>query len=245
MSLDGQLERLSALYAEKSDGELLDLHDRRDGLTELAQQALAGVMRERGLGERGVSSGQPSPSEVSGDTTEDALAANEALAYLFHDAFEAREAIRNLTEAGIPHRMLDWHAVDPERAVSYTGVDLGLVVQRQNAPQTMVVLRDKLGLFPAPENAIADASGDASGNSFWDSYGDGPVADALTPLSMFDRNEALVAAQALGEAGITYLWRDGRDDAAELPDEETVAIEVRPADLLVEAALAALPEDDR
>jgi hypothetical protein len=67
---------------------------------------------------------------------------------------------------------------------------------------------------------------------------------------MFDRNEALVAAQALGEAGITYLWRDGRDDAAELPDEETVAIEVRPADLeratqLVEAALAALPEDDR
>ena len=40
MSLDGQLEKLSALYAEKSDGELLDMYEQRDGLTELAQQAL-------------------------------------------------------------------------------------------------------------------------------------------------------------------------------------------------------------
>lgn len=53
MSIDGQLGKLGALYAEKSDGELLDLHDKRDGLTELAQLALAAVMRERGLGGRG------------------------------------------------------------------------------------------------------------------------------------------------------------------------------------------------
>jgi hypothetical protein len=29
MSLDGQIEKLSALYDEKSDGELLDLYDQR------------------------------------------------------------------------------------------------------------------------------------------------------------------------------------------------------------------------
>jgi hypothetical protein len=67
---------------------------------------------------------------------------------------------------------------------------------------------------------------------------------------MFERGEGLVAAQALGEAGITYLWRDGREEASGLPDEETVSIEVRQADLaratkLVEDAFAALPEDAR
>ena len=66
---------------------------------------------------------------------------------------------------------------------------------------------------------------------------------------MFEREEALVAAGALGRAGMTYLWRDGRDEAAALPDEETVAIEVRPADLeratgLVEDAVASLPESE-
>jgi hypothetical protein len=237
MSLDGQLEKLSALYAEKSDGELLDLHEQRDGLTELAQQALAGVMRERGLGARGVSAEQSSPSEIGGGQAADALVENELLAYLFHDAFEAREAIRNMTEAAIPYRMLDWHTVNPEMEVSYTGVDLGLVVQRKDASRTMVVLKEKLGLFPARE--------ETPGSGFEDEAG---AAEALAVLSMFDRNEALAAAQALGEAGITYLWRDGRDDTADLPHEETVAIEVRLANLeratkLVEEALSALPED--
>jgi hypothetical protein len=237
MSLDGQLEKLGALYAEKSDGELLDLHDKRDGLTDLAQQALAGVMRERGLGARGASAERPLPSEISGDKAADALAENELLAYLFHDAFEAREAIRNMTEAGIPYRMLDWHIVNPEMEVSYTGVDLGLVAQREDASRTMVVLKEKLGLFPAHEETSGNGSEDEAG-----------AVEALAVLSMFDRNEALAAAQALGEAGITYLWRDGHDDTADLPDEETVAIEVRPANLeratkLVEDALAALPED--
>ena len=62
---------------------------------------------------------------------------------------------------------------------------------------------------------------------------------------MFERGDALVAARALGLAGMTYLWRDGRDHVGELPDEETVAIEVKAADVeragrLVEAALAVL-----
>ena len=130
MSLDGQLEKLGALYAEKSDGELLDLYERRDGLTEMAQQALAGEMRQRRLTPGGA--GAEVVAEAGGDEVEDRVEAGEVLAYLFHDAFEAREAIRTMTEAGIAHRMLDWHVVNPEMTVSQTGVDLGLVVSRQD-----------------------------------------------------------------------------------------------------------------
>ena len=238
MGLDGQLEKLSALYGEKSDGELLDLRDKREGLTEMAQQALAGVMRERGLAARGVVAAEASPVGRGGgeelDSGGDSVGEDEGLIYLFTDAFEAREAIRHMREAGITHRMLDWHVVEPEREVSQTGVDVGLVVRRGDAQRAILVLKEKLGLFPGPENlAGADAV---------DEYG-------LVVLSMFDRNEALAAAEALGRVGITYLWRDGRDEAAGLPDEDTVAIEVRAEDMdraakLVEDALAALPGGD-
>lgn len=234
MSLDGQLEKLSALYGEKTDGELLDLHDNREGLTEMAQQALAGVMRERGLAARGVVAAESSPVVTGGDEEPDAVGEDEGLIYLFTDAFEAREAIRHMREAGIAHRMLDWHVVEPEREVSQTGVDVGMVVRRVDAQRAVLVLKQKLGLFPGPENlGGADAS---------DEYG-------LVVLSMFDRGEALAAADALGRVGITYLWRDGRDEEAGLPDEDTVAIEVRAEDMdraakLVEEALAALPGDD-
>jgi len=88
-----------------------------------------------------------------------------------------------------------------------------------------------------PEEAHGEGSADER-----DEYG-------LVVLSMFDRNEALAAADALGKVGITYLWRDGRDDTAGLPDEDTVAIEVWAEDMdraakLVDEALAALPGED-
>jgi hypothetical protein len=215
MSLDGQLEKLSALYAEKSDTELLDLHAKRNGLTDMAQQALASVMRDRKLGGGGVADvGAESGEAAGGEEVGDTLGADEGLIYLFTDAFEAREALRHMNEAGIPHRMLDWHQVEPDREVSYTGVDLGLVVQRADAKRVVLVLKEKLGLFPGPETLVDEGDG----------YG-------LGVLSMFDRQEALAAAGALGKAGITYLWRDGRDETAGLPDEDTVAIEVRAEDM--------------
>jgi hypothetical protein len=218
------MEKLSAVYAEKSDGELLDLFDKRDGLTEMAQEALAGVMRERGLGARGAVVEPAGEVESGGDRVED----GEGLVYLFHDAFEAREAMRHMNEAGIAHRMLDWHGVEPEREKSYNGVDLGLVVQRVDGRRAVQVLKEEMGLFPGPEVLGGDEGGDEGG---------------LVVLSMFDRQEALAAARALGEVGMTYLWRDGRDETAGLPDAETIAIEVRAEDLdragkLVEETLA-------
>jgi hypothetical protein len=228
MSLDGQLEKLGALYGEKSDGELLDLYEQRDGLTELAQQALAGVMRERRLSTQVAAGAYELAQEMGGEEVEDHVEADEVLAYLFHDAFQAREAIRTLTEAGIEHRMLDWHGVHPEMPPHPMGLDLGLVVARADAQRTNEILKEELGLFP-------DAEGD-------DAPEDG---ESMTVLSMYERADALVAARALGEAKMSYLWRDGSEQGSELPDAETVAIQVNSADVeraaqVVEDALARL-----
>jgi hypothetical protein len=227
MSLDGQMEKLSALYDEKSDGELLDLYEQRGGLTEMAQQALAGVMRQRHLsGQGGTGVAEPAQESTGGDVEEDTLEQGEVMAYLFHDAFQAREAIRVLTEAGIEHRMLDWHVVQPEMKPYPNGLDLGLVVARSDQQRTAQVLKEELGLFPGAEGEDAPEDG-----------------DSMAVLSMYERGEALVAARALGEARMSYLWRDGSEGGSDLPDEETVAIEVNSEDVeratqVVEDALA-------
>jgi hypothetical protein len=228
MSLEVQMEKLSALYDEKSDGELLDLYEQRDGLTEMAQQSLSAVMRGRKLATHAVFGVQETGAEpAAGDgVEEDTLENNEVLAYLFHDAFEAREALRVLTEAGVEHRMLDWHVVQPEMTVSQTGLDLGLVVARRDLQNTTDVLKAKLGLVALREQG--------------DGVEDG---DSMVVLSMYERGEALAAARALGEAKMSYLWRDGSEQGSDLPDGETVAIEVNSEDLeraaqVVEDALA-------
>jgi hypothetical protein len=225
MSLDGQMEKLGALYEEKSDGELLALYEQRDGLTEMAQQALTGVMRERRLSTAD-GAGAEVVAETGGDEVEDRLDVGEVLAYLFHDAFQAREAIRTLTEAGIEHRMLDWHVVHPEMPPYPNGLDLGLVVAQSDLQSTLGVLKEQLGLFPGAEGEDAPEDG-----------------DSMAVLSMYERGDALVAARALGEAKMSFLWRDGSEHGSDLPDEETVAIEVNSADVeraaqVVEDALA-------
>jgi len=226
MSLDGQMEKLSALYEDKSDGELLALLAQRDGLTEMAQQALLGVMRQRKL-DTHAPFGVQEPELGAEDAVEaEALDAGEVLAYLFHDAFQAREAIRTLTEAGIEHRMLDWHVVHPEMKPYPNGLDLGLVVAQTDLQSTLGVLKEQLGLFPGAEGEDAPEDG-----------------DSMAVLSMYERGEALVAARALGEAKMSYLWRDGSEHGSDLPDGETVAIEVNSADVeratqVVEDALA-------
>jgi hypothetical protein len=224
MSLDGQMEKLSALYDEKSDGELLGLYEQRGGLTEMAQKALAGVMRSRGLSEAGGGAGGDHVAAAAEDA--DRVETGEVLAYMFHDAFQAREAIRVMGVAGIGHRMLDWHVVQPERPVDPSGLDLGLVVGQSDLKTALRVMKEELGLFPEAEGE------------------DGPEdGDSMQVLAMYEREEALVAARALGEARMSYLWRDGSEHGSDLPDEETVAIEVNSADVeraeqVVEAALA-------
>jgi hypothetical protein len=106
------------------------------------------------------------------------------------------------------------------------GLDLGLVVARSDLQRTVEDLKEQLGLFPGPEGEDAPEDG-----------------DSMEVLSMYERGEALVAARALGEAKMSFLWRDGSDQGSDLPDGETVAIEVNSGNVeratqVVEDALA-------
>lgn len=220
---DKQMEQLCALYAERNDDELLNMYAHRDDLTDLAQQALAEVMRQRNLAPQDGESQAPSEGDTTG-------ANPDQLVYMFHDAFEAREAMRHLSAAGIGHAMHDWHEVETGMRFHPSGLDLGLTVDPAQRAEAVSILKEKLGLFPDAETGAAHP-------------GESPDS-GLVLLSMFDLVEGLIAARVLAEAGISFYWRDGRDEPEALPDAETVAIEVRPerlqrASSLVEAKLDA------
>jgi hypothetical protein len=231
MSLDGQLERLCALYDEKSDDELLGMYADRDDLTEVAQQALAETMRGRGL--EGGGGTAVEVDEPESDTQDVEVGRDERAVWTFADAFEAREAIRVLNEAGIWQRVVD-RTQSADALRGRVQMELMLIVRSEDLDAAVRLLREKIGLFPKPE--VGDGSGSPLSGM-----------QAMVLLAMFDRHEGLVAAKALGKAGISYCWRDGADESQELPDDQTVAIEVRGEQMevatgVVERALAGMPE---
>jgi hypothetical protein len=228
MSLDGQLERLCALYDEKSDDELLGMYADRDDLTEVAQEALAQTMRARHL--EGRTGTAVEVAEADSEALDSEVGGGESAVWTFADAFEAREAIRVLNEAGIWQRVVD--RTQPADALrGRVQMELMLIVRTEDLDAAVRLLREKIGLFPKPEAGDGLAS---------------PLSgmQEMVLLAMFERHEGLVAAEALGKAGISYCWRDGADESQELPDEQTVAIEVRGEQMevatgVVEKALAA------
>ena len=216
MGLDRQLEELCRVYNERSDAELLSMHENRDDLTELAQDALAQVMRERRLSVSGV----PVPKLMqSHATAEEVLKEDEVELQTFDDAFRLNEALRLLTEAEVPHRVLNWDEIDANASASRgRAMSLGLVVGRQDEARAQKLLQEKMKLFPQAE-----------GDDF-------PAEDSFSVLDIFPREEALRVAQAFGSAGISYIWTDGRQYA--LLDETEVRIEVYASSLDEAAEIA-------
>jgi hypothetical protein len=215
---DGQMEMLLSRYAGMGDGELLRMAEQSEDLTDAAREALAAVMRERGLSAVREDA-QPQAARQQSDQEEAPLqgvrlSGNESALWMFRDAFQASEAIRVLTEAGIWHRVADESRAAGEGMQSQVLLGLVVVVQSTDYEAAVALMREKMGLFP-----LAEVEGAAQ------SHLTGMEGTVL--VSMFDREEALVVAEALGRAGISYWWRDGRQEVDELPDEETVAIEVR------------------
>jgi hypothetical protein len=231
LETDAQWKRLCELYADKGDEELLEMDARREDLTEVAQQALAHVMEERGLAADGAGTVEPEGSAAvdAGQADELGLMPGEVVVCVFDDAFRAQEAVRVVTEAGISCRVMDLNAVRPRQTMdgAYL-INLGMIVAGSARVRAARVLSQELK-FPEPEGA--DGAAEAVAEPL------GPVED-LGLLSMFSRAEGLLAARALGEAGISYVWRDGKDGTQELPDEDTVAIEVGGAQM--EEALKAV-----
>jgi hypothetical protein len=232
MGADKEWKRLCELYAEKSDEDLLDLHENRDGLTDTAQQALAQVMKDRSLSpqpltvESRAAENASDRSSVEGEEDE-LLDADEVCVYTFDDAFQATQALQHLRNAGIEHRVVDWNESVQKDPRYRSTVRLGVIVYQDQEQAAKAVLQEAMGLFPAPE-------------------GDDPFAElaGLMQVGVFERADALIVAHVLGEAGLSYVWNDARDDRNATND--TVSIEVRGVRLelaqkLVEEHLSAMP----
>jgi len=215
MNMDRELERLAAVYAESDDEELLLMYERREDLTDVAQAALARVMKERGV----VPVEAEAVEEAAPEVDAGELKPGEAGLWLFEDMFNAKTAAEVLTSAGIEHRMVD--RSDQRSSDGLRGryvPALLLVLDAADRLKAEAVLRQRLGMFP-----LAEVDGAREGVE-----GD---AEDFAVLTMLERTDALAAAHALGEAGISFRWRDGRDAAEGQPDEETVTIEVKVGDV--------------
>jgi len=229
MAFDRASDNLIKLYNEKTDDELLQLHTNREDLTELAQNALAHVMADRNL------EAPAEPTAPSIDTAQpesDELAPDEIGLWSFDDMFQAQTAIQLLDQQQLAYRII--HSTRQTLAMGGRTY-LNLVVKEEDYAAACKLLREKMGLFPAPEVEAPDAIAS-------------PL-DNLIGIYLFDSEteltEGLAVAQALGKAGVSFLWHDGRDSPEGLADAMTISIEVRQpnaerAASVVEACLADL-----
>jgi hypothetical protein len=201
---DRELANLLDVYNDRSDQELLSLYENRDDLTELAQQALTQVIRDRGLSVTGVpvmDAGQQHRAAVK-----DALDDDEVELQTFDDAFRLNEALRLLTAAEIPHRVVNWDEILPQGGGPRLA--LGLIVGRAEEAEARRILQAEMKLFPtAPEGTDSALE-----------------EDGFAMLGIFSRADALRLAQVFGSEGISFLWTDGREVFT--LEEEEVRVEV-------------------
>lgn len=227
MAANRQMDDLCALYAGKSEPELLALYQQHEDLTDLAQQALLQVMQQRGIAApQAEPVAPPLPNTADADIA-DFLAPEELCIFTFSDAFQLGEALRVLEHHEILCRTVNWDEVAPRDEAG--PMRLGLVIQRPDAPAARQALQRAMNLFPAAESAQP-----------LEAFAD------LAQVGIFHRPDALLVAHALGSAGVSYVWTDSRDD--DTMGEEEIILEVRPhlldeAHTLAQQALAGLGDN--
>jgi hypothetical protein len=216
MALNRQFDDLCDLYDQKSDSELLALHEQRSDLTEVAQEALAQIINERKLSPPpAVPSVAPLLDEEQVESA--SLGPDEVCLFTFSDSFSATEALRLLGETELAHRMVNWDEISPRTEPGGPPMRLGLIVKKRELAVASDLLQAKMNLFPEAEGSDAfDLSG-------------------LASVGIFERADALIVAHALGSAGVSYVWTDG----------EHVHLEVNAArvEQAQEIAQDALPEE--
>ena len=231
MAFDRASDNLSRLYNEKTDDELLQLYTNRDDLTELAQNALTKVMQGRNLEAPAETLAPPTGAHTE-EPESDELQPDEIGLWSFDDMFQAQTAIQLLDLEQLGYRII--HHTRQSLAMGGRTY-LNLVVKEEDYAAACKLLREKMGLFPAPEVEAPDSIAS-------------PL-DNLIGIYLFDSEtemtEGLAVAQALGKAGVSFLWHDGRDSPEGLAEAMTISIEVRQpnaerAAAVVEACLATL-----
>ncbi len=225
------LRRLQQQYGEMSDGELLNLAEQPDDLTEVALEVLRGEITHRGLKPEAVevsdAGGYGLPMPEFGTKLPD----GSVVLMTFHDAMAAGNACDFLEAEGIEVNVRD---VSEKGGIGtmYGGppVSLQVIVKVGDQDRAVKILREKMGLFPLQEVEEADAVVD-----------DGTVAT----LGDFGRREdAEDVAKVLEEAGVWHRIAANEDGSVETEDAFTLQVKevdlVRAGDL-VEKSMG-LPE---
>ena len=225
--MDKELRRLCGLYEEKGDEELLRLFERREDLTELAEEALVLVMKERNLEPEGEEDSDLKEQIEESEGEEQGLNEGEEPLWFFSDGLEASKCLGLLEDAGIACRMV--HPRQAGTAMRHgQSTGLQLVVRGVDAERARKVLRAGAGLFPAAE--------------FEDPYA---AHSGWEVLGIFERADALVVAQTLGQNGFSFAWEDGMEDLGSEVSHISMSVKsarAKKAMALVEKVLEELPE---
>jgi hypothetical protein len=201
-----------------SDGELLELAGTPDDLTDVALEVLRGEMTHRGL--------KPEAAEASGVTAHGLpkpefgrkLPDGSVVLITLYDAMAAGNACDYLEADGIEVNVRDVSEKDAASGSFYGGppVALQVIVPGADRARSVVILREKMGLFPLQEVEEADELVD-----------DG----TLTALGFFGKREdGEAVAQALEQARIWHRIVANAEGTAE--DENAFSLEVREVDLV-------------
>ena len=199
-------ERLSAMYGEMGDGELLELFAKSGDLTEVAQAALAGEMHRRALKPTIEEDGEPESALTDKGKGWRTL-------HVFSQTFEAQAAFRLLERELIEFAIED-RTVDADgQTIAGPAVQLALMVEAEDWSRAVTVLRKEAGLFP---DAVVDPRG---------SEMEGEEEGWLVVGDFEEEAELVKGEQMLREAGLELRVVRG-----EMAGGEAGTIEVHEAD---------------
>ncbi len=185
-------ERLAAVYGEMGDGELLELQATAGDLTEVAQEALAGEMRRRGLA--AVEKAAP-VVESNGDG-----GSGWKTLHVFSQTFEAQATFKLLEREGIEFAVEDRTVDEKGEVRAGPAVQLALIVEGQEWERAVALLRREAGLFP---EAVVDPRGEEES-----------ATEATVTVGEFeDEVDIAAAADALEGAGVWFrtVTHDGEE----------------------------------
>jgi hypothetical protein len=217
-------QRLFDLYHAMSDDDLLDLGDAPEELTEIARDVLRGELSSRRLEPRQPIVIAPVPQVIPAPIAKQ-LAPNkierghgEVWLVTFHDAIDAGFACEYLEKGEVEFEVRD---ISQPREGFYTfthppPVVLQLFVDKADEEGAKAILREKMGLFPLQEVAVADA----------------PVDDgAVATLGDFGRRaDAEEVAHVLEDAHVWHRIVTNPDGTME--NEDCFTLEVKEIDVM-------------
>lgn len=226
-------DRLLRMYGEMGDGELLGLSATAGDLTEVAQDALAGEMKRRGL-EAAEAPGAGAAPLQADDAEEDEGAGWRTL-HVFQQTFEAQAAFRLMERDEIEFAVEDRTIDSKGEAVAGPAIRLALMVAAPDWNRAIVLLRREAGLFP---EAVTDPQIERYGDQ--EAEGGIGEVDSVAVGEFEEAGDVAAATQALTEAGIWFqvVTHEGEDW-----ERTSVEVKVQDADRALEVLARLLGQD--